>query len=351
MNRILLPIAWLYQGILSLRHKMYECNILSSKQFDLPVICVGNLNLGGTGKTPHTEYLIRLLSDEFRVATLSRGYGRKTKGFLLAGSDSTADDLGDEVMQYRTKFPDILVAVDEDRVEGVEKLLQHPSPPQVVLLDDAMQHRSIQAGLTILLTEYHHLYTDDCLVPAGTLRDLKSAARRADIIVVSKAPAKLDENEKAAVIGRLKPEGRQQVFFSYLEYEELRPMNNSASRLKADNGLGDSALLFCGIAHPEPLANEMKSKFRNLELMPFADHHPYRHDDIERILQRYDGLPGDKKIIVTTEKDYARLTKNPYLCHFDTVPLFVAPVRVRFHQEESINNEIKSYVRQNHHHI
>jgi len=326
---------------------MYDWNILSSKQFDLPVICVGNLNLGGTGKTPHTEYLIRLLKDEFRVATLSRGYGRKTKGYLLADSDDTADELGDEVMQYLTKFPGILVAVDEDRVEGVEKLLQSPDPPQVILLDDAMQHRSIRAGLTILLTEYQHLYTDDYLVPAGSLRDVKSAARRADIIVVSKAPAKLSESEKAAVIERLKPESRQRVFFSYLEHEKLRPMNDSAQRIIADNSSIDSALLFCGIAHPEPLVNEMKSKFNSLDVVPFADHHPYRSDDIERIKQRYDRLPGEKKIIVTTEKDYARLIKNPYLCHFDSVPLFVAPVRVHFHQEDSINNEIKSYVRKN----
>lgn len=346
MNRILLPIAFLYQGLLGLRHKCYDWHFLPSKGFDLPVICVGNLSLGGTGKTPHTEYLIRLLKEEFRVAVLSRGYGRKTKGFLLAGEDSTAADLGDEVMQYKMKFPEIQVAVDEDRVEGVERLLQQSQSPEVILLDDAMQHRHIQPGLTLLLTEYGHLYTDDYLVPVGTLRDVRSAAKRADLIVVTKTPKDLSEAEKKAIVEKLKPMGHQRVFFSYLEYEDLVRVSKDTEDAEASAG----ALLFCGIAHPEPLIEEMQSRFNNLEVMRFNDHHPYREEDLRRIRERYEQLPGKEKIVITTEKDYARLIKTPYICLLDPVPLFVAPVKVRFHQEEKINNEIKSYVRENHRH-
>ena len=345
MRILLLPISLLYHIVLTIRHKLYDWHILKATRFEKSVICVGNLNLGGTGKTPHTEYFIRLLENNYRVATLSRGYGRKTKGFQLADETSTYEDLGDEPLQYFTKFHDIQVAVDEDRVDGVRKLICSPNHAEVILLDDAFQHRSIKAGLNILLTEYGHLYCDDFLVPAGSLRDVRSAAKRADIIVVSKAPKDLDESERQRIVCKLKPSKDQKVFFSYLEYQALEPLNEKAKTIVAEKA--DSVLAFCGIAHPESFVEALKNQFKNIDSLRFADHHAFAKEDISSILDRFAHLDGDKKIIVTTEKDAARLTKSPYLCQFEDVPLYDLPVGVRFHEEEKFNEEILSYVRKN----
>ena len=348
MRILLLPISLLYHIVLAIRHKLYDWHILKTTRFEYPVICVGNLNLGGTGKTPHTEYLIRLLKDKYQVATLSRGYGRKTKGFKRAEAASTYEDLGDEPLQYFRKYPDIQVAVDEDRVDGVRKLIKSHNTPDVILLDDAFQHRSIKAGLNILLTEYQHLYTNDYLVPAGTLRDIRSAAKRADLIVVSKSPNDLDDASKAAIMARLKPRKHQKVFFSYLDYTPLQPMNEKAKWVGAEET--ESVLAFCGIAKPEPFVDTLKSRYKTVDSLVFADHHAYAESDVKAILKRFENLGDGKKIIVTTEKDVARLTNSPYLCQFESVPLFVQPIDVRFHEEEKFNETILNYVRQNNHH-
>jgi len=347
MRILLLPIALTYHIVLIIRHKLYDWHILKSTRFEKPVICVGNLNLGGTGKTPHTEYLIELLRKDFRLATLSRGYGRKTKGFKSADASCTFEDLGDEPLQYFKKFPDIQVAVDEDRVEGIEHLLweQGGEKPEVILLDDAFQHRRIEAGLNILLTEYQHLYCDDFLFPAGTLRDVKSAAKRADIIVVSKSSKTLNEEEKQQVVNKLKPTEKQKVFFSYLKYNDLQPLNEKAKTISTENA--DSVMAFCGIANPKPFVEDLKTVYKTIDFLPFADHHPYSENDINTILKRFEDLEGEKKIIITTEKDAARLTNSPYLCQFETVPLYRLPVSVCFHEEEKFNKEILSYVRKN----
>lgn len=309
---------------------------------------MGNLNLGGTGKSPHTEYLARLLKKEFSVAILSRGYGRKTKGFKRVDATSTYADVGDEPLQYFKKFPDIRIGVDEDRVEGVEKILSGLGINKVILLDDAFQHRHIRPGFNILLTEYEHLYTKDFLFPAGTLRDIKSAAKRADFIVVSKSPKDLDESKKKEIIAQLKPQPEQTVFFSYLEYNDLQPLNAMAENFDANDA--DTALLFCGIAHPKPLINRLKQQYKHLEVMTFADHHAYTENDVKSIMNRFVQRNGTKKIIVTTEKDAARLTNSPYFCQFETAPVYDLPVSVRFHEEEKFNEEILDYVRQNQNH-
>ena len=309
---------------------------------------MGNLNLGGTGKSPHTEYLARLLKKEFSVAILSRGYGRKTKGFKRVDATSTYADVGDEPLQYFRKFPDIRIGVDEDRVEGVEKILSGLGINKVILLDDAFQHRHIRPGFNILLTEYEHLYTKDFLFPAGTLRDIKSAAKRADFIVVSKSPKDMDESKKKEIIAQLKPQPEQTVFFSYLEYNELQPLNAMAENFDANDA--DTALLFCGIAHPKPLINRLKQQYKHLEVMTFADHHAYTENDVKSIMSRFAQRNGTKKIIVTTEKDAARLTNSPYFCQFETAPVYDLPVSVRFHDEAKFNEEILDYVRQNQNH-
>lgn len=336
MKILLLPIAFLYHIILSIRHKLYDWHILRSKRFDMPVICVGNLALGGTGKTPHIEYLIDLLSEQYRVCVVSRGYGRKTKGFQLANSGCTSETVGDEPLQYVNKYTDIMVAVDENRNEAIELMGTIDRPPEVFLLDDAFQHRSTRAGLNILLTSFNKLYSNDFLVPAGTLRDVRSAAKRADIIIVSKAPSDLTEEQRSAIISQLKPLPSQKVFFSTIEYGRFET--------------ADAVLLFSGIAHQEPLVEELRRHYPHVETMAFADHHPYSESDVKAILKRYQSMEGAKKIILTTEKDIARLTNTPYLCKFESVPLFVAPISISIHQQEKFNKIILDYVRKNAHH-
>ena len=348
MSILLLPISFLYHIILSIRHKLYDWNLLKSKQFDQPVICVGNLALGGTGKTPHVEYLIDLLSEQYRVCVVSRGYGRKTKGFQLASGSCSAETVGDEPLQYVGKFNDILVAVDENRNEAIELMNTMDRPPELYLLDDAFQHRSTKAGLNILLTVYNKLYSDDFLVPAGTLRDIRSAAKRADIIVVSKSPSSLDNAQRDAVIASLKPLAHQKVFFSSLEYEPLEPWSDTATKINLETV--DSALLFCGIAKPQPLINELTGQFKQLETIIFRDHHTYTENDAKALFEKFEQWPGERKIIITTEKDLARLTNSPYLCQFESAPLFVAPISIYFHQEEEFNKVILDYVRENAYH-
>ncbi len=347
MRILLLPISFLYHIVLAIRHKLYDWHILKTTQFEKPVICVGNLNLGGTGKTPHTEYLIRLLKNDYRVATLSRGYGRKTKGFKMAETASTFEDLGDEPLQYFKKYHEIQVAVDEDRVDGVTHLFGEQGI-EVVLLDDAFQHRNISAGLNILLTEYQHLYTEDRLFPAGTLRDVRSAAKRADIIVVSKAPKELSEEEKRQITNKLNTSDSQKVYFSYLEHAALQPLNEAAKVFSLEES--DGAFAFCCIANPKPFVEALGKRYKSVDSLCFADHHAYTDNDIKEILKHFEDLGGTKKIIVTTEKDAARLTNSPYLCQFDNVPLYDLPVNVRFHEEEKFNEEILNYVRKNAHH-
>lgn len=348
MRILLWPISFVYSIVLTIRHKLYDWRILKSLRFEYPMIGVGNLNLGGTGKTPTVEYLIRLLRENYHVATLSRGYGRKTNGFQRADNQSTYETVGDEPLQYFHKFPDIQVAVDEDRIEGVEKLIRVKDTPNVILLDDAYQHRRIKAGLNILLTEYHRLYCDDFLFPAGSLRDVKSAARRADIIVVSKSPKTLEDTKKQLIIKKLKPKKHQKVFFSTLEYAPLQPLNETARQTSFENA--DSVLAFCGIASPSPFVEELKKHYKTVDFLQFADHHAYTENDVKTILKRFENLCGGKKIIVTTEKDAARLTNSPYLCQFENAPLYDLPVSVRFHEEEKFNEEIMNYVRENKHH-
>ena len=348
MRILLLPIAFLYHIVLSIRHKLYDWRVLKSWRFEYPVIGVGNLNLGGTGKTPTVEYLINILRPHYCVATLSRGYGRKTKGFQRADNQSTCEIIGDEPLQYFRKFPDVQVGVDEDRIEGVEQLIFGKKTPEVILLDDAFQHRRIKAGLNILLTDYQHLYCDDFLFPTGTLRDIRSAAHRANLIVVSKSPKELDESEKRQIINKLKPKKHQKVFFSTLEYAPLQPLNEAAKSFSQKDI--DSVLAFCGIANPKPFVEELKKRYQAIDFLHFADHHTYTETNIKTILTRFENLGGEKKIIVTTEKEAARLTNSPYLCHFETAPLYALPVGVRFLEEKMFNEEILNYVRENKHH-
>lgn len=345
MRKILLPISSIYHIVLKIRHKLFDWGILKAKRFDFPIICIGNLCLGGTGKTPMTEYLIKLLKGQFRMATLSRGYGRKTKGFVLADTTANCETIGDEPMQYFRKFKDIQVAVDEARADGVQRLISQDNPPEIILLDDAFQHRQIQAGLNILLTDYNCLYTEDFLVPTGTLRDIRSAAQRTDIIVVTKAPEKLSDKEFDTLKRRLKPSENQKVFTSFMVYGDLIPLTEIAKNTSPNNA--KCAIALCGIAKPKPFVEQVRNRFGEVKELIFSDHHNFSASDMEIIVKTYDDSGNRNAIIVTTEKDASRLMKNPYLCQFNTLPVFALPIEMHFHQEEAFNSEIDTYVRRN----
>lgn len=347
MRKLLLPISFIYAFVLFIRHKLYDWGILKSKSFNIPNICVGNLNLGGTGKTPHIEYLIRLLSDEHKIAVLSRGYGRKTKGYILANDSHSHNDIGDEPLQYHKKFNNIIVAVDEDRCEGVTRLLKEENPPQLILLDDAYQHRKIKAGLNILLTDYYNLYSNNHLVPTGILRDIKAAAKRADIIVVTKSPNVISPYNKRDVENSLKPLPHQKVFYSYIDYQEFKPFSKTSYEF--DIKEAKTALLFCGIANTYSLEDHLKRKYNTVAKVQFNDHHDFTEKDIDMVIERYNALIGKHKIIVTTEKDAMRLINSSFVNKFDDIPVFTIPIKVKFHNEESNNfdDEIIKYVKEN----
>lgn len=348
MNRLLTPLSWLYAIVLYIRHWLYDCGILKSKSFNVPTICIGNLALGGTGKTPHTEYLIRLLKDKANVAVLSRGYGRQTYGYIVANEAATAEQIGDEPLQYRLKFNNITVAVDEDRREGIYNLTRQDNAPDVILLDDAYQHRKIKPGINILLTEYYNLYKKDMLIPVGKLRDVKYAAKRADIIIVTKSPKVLIPYDRRDVINTIDAQPYQKIFFTYIEFQRLTPVNNTAKETILQDM--KSIYLFCGIANPYPLEDYLKRKYNTLITKYFNDHHHFTDNDIDMILDGFDSVIGKNKIIVTTEKDLMRLTSSSFINRFDNVPLFTIPIEVRFNddkEETEFNNLILNYVGKN----
>lgn len=348
MKRLLAPLSWLYAIVLFIRHRLYDWGLLKSTSFSVPTICVGNLSLGGTGKTPHTEYLIKLLKNIANVAVLSRGYGRKSTGFVLANEVSAYEQIGDEPLQYHLKFDNITVAVDEDRCDGVRNLMRLEKSPDVILLDDAYQHRKIKPGLNILLTEYYNIYTKDSLVPAGNLRDIKVAAKRADIIIVTKSPRVLLPYDKRDVINAISAKPYQKIFFTYIDFQKLKPINKTAEETILQDM--KSVYLFCGIANPYPLEDYLKRKYNTLITNYFGDHHCFNDNDIDMILSGFDSVIGKNKIIVTTEKDLMRLTNSSYINRFDNVPLFTIPIEVRFNdvkEEEIFKNLILNYVGKN----
>jgi tetraacyldisaccharide 4'-kinase len=298
LRKILFPFAILYGFITSIRNFFYDKGILKSVAFDLPVIAVGNLSVGGTGKTPQIEYLIRLLSDKYNIATLSRGYKRKSEGFVLADTTSTAAILGDEPYQFFQKFPQIQVAVDANRVNGITQLLSKQNKPEVILLDDAFQHRKVKAGFYILLTSYNDLFCDDLILPAGNLRESRSGSERADIIVVTKCPQHLTEIQQHEIKTKLKPASHQQLFFTFIEYDNC--VYSEDKKLSVEEIVKTDKILLAGIAKPEPFFAYLQAAKNTT--MAYPDHHDFSLQDIESIK-----IKAKDKIIITTEKDFVRL--------------------------------------------
>jgi tetraacyldisaccharide 4'-kinase len=309
---------------------MYDKNILRSASFNFPIICVGNLAVGGTGKTPMVEYLIRVLQKNFNTATLSRGYKRKTEGFAIAGPATTALEIGDEPMQFHQKFPDVTVAVGEERLVAIPQLLHDKPGTQVIILDDAFQHRTVKAGLNILLTEYRNLYTRDLMLPAGDLRDKKSSSKRADIIIITKCKPDLDEAEKKAIIKEIAPEAHQAVYFTTIVYG--RPYQLFDHTL-IDIQPSMNALLLCGIANPRPLKEFLTTHVQTYDMLRYPDHHIFNSDDLQEIKKQFDKIKAIQKIILTTEKDAVRLHK--FEQELKDLPIYALPIEHHFLFEEA----------------
>jgi len=313
LRKILFPFAVLYGWIIQLRNFLFDQGFLKSYAFDLPVIAVGNLSVGGTGKTPQIEYLIRLLSPRYKVATLSRGYKRQSEGFILADQTATAAILGDEPFQFYQKFQNIAVAVDADRKNGIEKLLLLPGKPEVILLDDAFQHRKVKAGFYILLTAYGDLFYDDCMLPSGNLREGKKEVKRADVLIVTKCLPTISEKEQQEI--RTKA-GAKSVFFSSIDYDDS--VYSKGHSLKVTAIRNSEKLLVAGIAKPESFFSYLKSG--NDTILTFPDHHHFNEKDIADIKHQAAG-----RIIITTEKDYVRMKD-----YFPAASLFYLPIRTSF---------------------
>lgn len=322
---LLFPVSLVYGLIIITRNFLYTKNIIRSASFNFPLIVVGNLSAGGTGKSPMTEYLVRLLMPHFKIATISRGYKRKTKGYALANENSTALEIGDEPMQFHIKFPELPVAVGEERIVAIPQLLHDKPHTQAIILDDAFQHREIRAGMNILLTQYGELYTNDFFLPTGDLRDEWSSAKRAEVIIVTKCPANLTDGEKKQIIKSLKPQPEQQLFFTAIKYGtpyHITQLTEKAIRPQ------DEILLVCGIANPKPLKQYLSEHAATYYQQEYSDHHIFRIDDLKDIEKKFTAVQSENKMILTTEKDAVRLIK--FKDELQHLPIYVLPIAHRF---------------------
>ncbi|HET6995548.1 MAG TPA: tetraacyldisaccharide 4'-kinase [Chitinophagaceae bacterium] len=338
---ILFPFALLYWLIIAIRNFLYNVRVFKSSSFGLPLICVGNLSVGGTGKSPMVEYLVGLLKDKFPVATLSRGYKRKTKGYTLANQNTTALEIGDEPMLFHLKFPEIPVAVGEERLDAISQLLHDKPDTRVIILDDAFQHRAIKAGLNILLTDYNNLFTRDFYLPTGDLRDQKSSYKRAEIIVVTKCDPSLSHDDRERIIREIGPRPGQSVFFTAIRYGDIYHIHTKKNYQQADT---TEVLLVTGIANPKPLMKMLEESCNGYSMLQYPDHHIFTIDDLKEIKKKLNHLAAQDKIVLTTEKDAVRLVK------FDTqltdLPLYVIPVRhdFLFGEEAKFNELVTSFI-------
>ena len=331
---ILFPFTLIYDFVTRIRNYCYDFGLFKSIHFDIPIIAVGNLSVGGTGKTPLIEYLIRSLQHKYKIAILSRGYKRKTKGFIFLDHTHTSEDVGDEPLQFFKKFKKINVAVDENRVNGIQKLKQK-EPLDIILLDDAFQHRKVKASCYILLTKYEDLYTDDFILPTGNLRESKNGAKRAHIIIVTKCPIALTSEKKQEVIRKLNVSSEQHVFFSNISYHKKTSGKlNIPTEVLSDYEI----LLLTGIANPTPLVSFLKEKGSKVHHLKYSDHHHFTKKEIDVITAKFDALTSKKKILLTTEKDYMRISsKIPNLSYLE--------ISTTFFDNDLFDASIKSFLK------
>lgn len=349
IRKFFIPFSLVYALIVGIRRYLYKIGWMKSTSFEIPTICVGNLRVGGTGKTPQIEFLIEHLTPKYNIAVLSRGYGRKTKGFILANQYSykeiSADIIGDEPMQYVTKFPNLIVAVCEKRVIGIQELIQKYPQLDLILLDDAYQHLAVNYTLKILLTEYHKLYVHDLPFPAGNLRERRGAAHNAQIVVVTKSPMNIDEMGAMLIKKKLHLRPSQSLFFTSISYQSLIPLTESAKLFPLDSAL--ELIVIAGIANPKPLLSYLEQYYSKITLFDFPDHHQFSSSDLQNIENKYLSIPHQKAIIVTTEKDWMRLKGIQENCLL-LLPVFSIPIEIRFlFEEDNFISKIEEYVRKN----
>jgi len=341
---LLLPIACIYWLVVKIRNLLYDANIFKSTKFSLPIICIGNLSVGGTGKTPMVEMICEGLQNRYKQAILSRGYKRKTRGYTLAQQGVTALEIGDEPMQFFIKFPNITVAVGEERVAAVPQLLHDKPETEVIILDDAFQHRSIQAGLNILLTEFDNLFTRDFFLPVGNLRDIKSRYKKADIICVTKCPQHISNAAKQKIQKEINPLPEQRIFFNYLAY--MLPYHIlTKDRFKITSQT--HILLLTGIANAAPIKKYLVGEGCKVIHLSYADHYIYRIDDLRKIKAEFEKIKAENKIIITTEKDAVRLFK--FGQELSDLPLYVLPISHQFidGDSEAFFDIITNYINTN----
>lgn len=347
---LLIPFALIYSVIVIIRNILYDFRVLKSTEFDFPVVAVGNLRVGGTGKTPMIEYLIRMLQSKSRIGVLSRGYGRKTKGFILGDLESTPEQIGDEPLQIKSNFPSVLLAVDEQRYRGVSKLMQSgDNRPQVILLDDAMQHRKVSPGYIVMLTAFDKLFIDDFVLPVGRLREPRFSANRADVIVVTKCPSSLSLQDRYKVSRRIQSDSEKPVFFAHELYGAMKQVQNPNMELSAADLSDLSVVLFTGLSDASQLLKWVKTKAYNVEHLEFGDHHWFSVRDVESIKSRFEKVDNQKKIILTTQKDVKRISKLLQNEKFADLPIYCLMHEMSMFEEDQvpfekiINDFIRSY--------
>ncbi len=329
---LLLPFSFLYAIVTESRNKLYDWGVLKQEVFEKPVISVGNLNMGGTGKTPQIEYLINLLKNKYKIAVLSRGYKRKSKGFIVAGKESSVEELGDEAYQIARKFPDITVSVSEKRAPAIKKLIDDYQV-DVILLDDAFQHRQVKPGFNIVLSPSSRIFTDDFILPSGNLRECKHNIKRADMLVITKMNPQTDKNILLKKIKKFYP---KDIFFSSIEYANF--ITDEKKEIPWEKIKDSRLLLVTGIANPQPLYAFLSKKNVNFDRLKFGDHHAYTQADVQQIASWYKKQKEDNKFILTTEKDFVKLKDMLDL------PLFYLPIKTKIENDEVFNKKILDYV-------
>ena len=341
LRKILKPIAVLYGEVVKARNKMYDNGIFESVKFEIPTIVVGNLNVGGTGKSPMIEYLIRLLKTDYKVAVLSRGYKRSSKGFKLATPQTKVEEIGDEPMQFYKKFNDIIVAVDANRVNGIKQLKALENPPEVVLLDDAYQHRKVRGGFNILLTPCYNLYVEDSMLPAGDLRENKEGAKRAQVVIVSKCPDDLNEVKQFEITKKLQIDLHQTAYFTKIAYDDF--VYSKKDEISLNELEHYTVLLVTGIAKTKPLTDFLRDKNIKYKHLKYKDHYNFVAKDLMKIHQEFIKIVDKKKIIITTEKDYVRTFESA------NKKVYYLPIKTAFlsrTEDENFKLKIKNYVEQ-----
>ncbi len=332
----LFPFSFLYYIITLIRNLFFDRGIITFQKLQDPSICIGNLSVGGSGKTPMTIYLTNLLKNDFQIQILSRGYGRKTSGYNEVTVDSTSDEVGDEPLLYKKRFKtEITVAVAEKRSLGASKLREKQTKNSILLLDDAFQHRYVNAGFSILLTPFQQIFTSDFLLPVGNLREARCGANRADCIVITKCPESIEATHKNRIIECMQKYSKP-IFFSSIEYGELISFGAKRSSF-------ETVLIVCGIAQPETLIIELRKKYK-VDVLLFADHHNFDSTDIKQIHQKFDTFAQESSVIITTEKDYVRLQTKLTADELETYPWYYLPIDLKIENEDEFNFLIKKYV-------